>query len=91
MARYGAIRTLRSLSFTAANCASLSWARAAVSSGLSLAWMKFIATNMPNNEPIGLNDCARLSRRVAVSSLPIDRMYGFDDVSRNDNPHVRMK
>ena len=74
MARYGPMSTLKSLSFTASNCASLSCARAAVSSGLILAWMKFIATSMPNSEPIGLNDCARFRRRVAVSSVPIDRM-----------------
>ncbi len=50
--------------------------------------MKFMATYMPNNEPIGLNDCARFNRRVAVSSVPIERMLGLELVSRNERPHV---
>ena len=71
---YGAIRIPRSLCLMASKSAS---GRAALSwelSGLSLAWMKFMATNIPHSEPIGLNDWAKLRRRVAVSSGPIARM-----------------
>ena len=59
--------------------------------GLSLAWMKFIATYMPSSDPIGLNDCARFRRRVADPCGPIVRIYGLQDVSRNDSPQVSMK
>ena len=71
-----------------------SWARetrAAESIGFRRAWMKFIATNMPHREPMGLNDCAKFSRRVAVAGSPIARMYGFALVSRKLSPQVRMK
>ena len=53
--------------------------------------MKFIATNMPASEPMGLNDCARFRRRVAVSRSPMSKMHGLAVVSRNDKPQVRMK
>ena len=46
---------------------------------------------MPNNDPIGLKDWARLSRRVAVSSVPIDRIYGLALVSRKESPQVKIK
>ena len=72
--RYGLISTERSYSLIASNSLAERLARPAVSSGLSFACIKFIATYIPSSEPIGLNDCARLSRRVAVSSVPIDRM-----------------
>ena len=53
--------------------------------------MKFIATNIPQSEPIGLKAWAKFSLRVAVSSVPIDIMYGLQLVSRKDRPQVRMK
>ena len=40
---------------------------------------------------MGLNDCAKFSRRVAVAGSPIARMYGFALVSRKLRPQVRMK
>ena len=83
--------TERSLSRMAVNSLSLSRARSSVDAGFSRAWMKFMATYMPQSEPIGLKHCARFSLRVAVCSEPIDRTYGLHDVSRNDSPHVRMK
>ena len=48
----------------------------------------FDATNMPSSEPMGLNDCDRLRRRVAVSLLPNESMNGLEVVSRNANPKV---
>ena len=45
-----------------------------LSIGFSFAWIKFMATYIPSKEPIGLNDCARLRRRVAVASVPMDKM-----------------
>ena len=53
--------------------------------------MKFIATHMPQSEPMGLKLCARLSLRVAFSFSPIDRMNGLALVSRKLSPQVSMK
>ena len=75
----------------ALNSASESNARSSVEAGFSLAWMKFMATYIPHSEPMGLKHCAMFRRRVAVSSEPIVRIYGLQDVSRNDRPQVRMK
>ena len=49
-------------------------ARSAVSNGCKRRWMNSMATYMPNKAPMGLNACARLSRRVAVSSGPMDKI-----------------
>jgi hypothetical protein len=50
-----------------------------------------MATYIPIKEPIGLNAWARFSRRVAVSGVPIDKMYGFALVSKKDKPQARIK
>ena len=42
------------------------------------------ASSTPMFVPTGLNACAKLSRRVAVSSGPSDSTYGLADVSRMD-------
>src|SRR5690554_3407939 len=89
--RYGAMSTERSDCFKTSNSVSVRVARSAVLNGLSLACIKFMATYIPAREPIGLNDCARLSLRVEDSSGPIVRIYGLALVSRNDNPQVRIK
>ena len=91
MTTYGVMRMPRSDCFIASNSASDRVARAAESIGFRRAWMKFIATYMPHSEPMGLNDCAKFSRRVAVAGSPIARMYGFALVSRKLRPQVRMK
>ena len=82
---------VRSEFLTASNCSLSSMARAALSLGSSLFWMKFMATNIPRIEPQGLKHCAMLRRRVAVASEPMESIYGLQLVSRNDKPHVRMK
>lgn len=48
--------------------------------------MKYWLISMPEIQPTGLSDCAMLSRRVAVSWLPIERMYGFAVVSSMEQP-----
>ena len=85
------MRMPRSACFIASNSASGRFARAAESIGFSRAWMKFIATNIPHREPMGLNDWAKFSLRVAVAGSPIARMYGLALVSRKLSPQVRMK
>ena len=48
------------------------------------------ATLMPQSDPIGLKDCAKLSLRVLVSLSPNDRIKGLAVVSRNAKPKVRI-
>ena len=43
-------------------------------------------SSTPMLAPTGLNDCARLSRRVPVSSGPIAMTNGLAEVSRMDRP-----
>ena len=91
MTRYGVISTVKSCSLRAKNSLSVNFALPSVSIGLSFACMKFIATYIPRSEPIGLKLCAKFSLRVAVCSVPIERIYGLQLVSRNDKPHVSTK
>ncbi len=91
MAKYGEIRIDKSDCFIASNSGSESTARSVVLIGSSLAWIKFMATNIPKSEPMGLNACAKLSLRVAFSSGPIVKMYGLALVSRKERPQVRTK
>ena len=74
MMTYGRLNTARSADLMASNWSSGKKARSSVLIGLSLAWMKCMATNMPASEPMGLKAWARLRRRVAVSLLPMERM-----------------
>ena len=48
------------------------------------------ATAMPESEPMGLNDWARLRRRVADALSPSESMNGLTVVSRKASPKVRM-
>ena len=43
---------------------------------------------MPVKEPKGLNACAKLSRRVAVSLWPKAKINGLEVVSKKANPQV---
>ena len=49
---------------------------------------KLEATNIPSNDPIGLNACERFKRRVAVSLEPNDKINGLAVVSKNAKPNV---
>ena len=48
------------------------------------------ASRTPRLVPSGLNDCARLSRLVAVPSGPIAMANGLAEVSRTERPAARM-
>ena len=45
---------------------------------------------MPNRDPKGLKACAKFNLRVAVSSSPIDIIYGLAVVSKKANPNVNI-
>ena len=64
----------KSLSFITLNVSSSNEFLSAELIGCSLAWIKFMATNIPSKEPTGLKACARFKRRVEVFSSPIDKM-----------------
>ena len=48
--------------------------------------MRVAASSTPMFVPTGLNACAKLSRRVAVSSGPSESTYGLAEVSRIEQP-----
>jgi hypothetical protein len=91
MVTYGPITAVSSASWIRA-----SWSAPMAARSASEAWSRCERMNTcpittPAIEPIGLNDCARLSRRVAVSGGPITITYGFALVSSTESPPARTK
>ena len=52
--------------------------------------MSVVAISTPRLDPIGLKACAKLRRRVALCSGPIDITKGLALVSRMDSPEARV-
>ncbi len=75
----------------ASNSSTGRLALSAVPNLFILAKMKSRATMIPMRDPMGLKDCAKFKRCVAVDSAPIERMYGLALVSKKLSPQVMMK
>lgn len=94
-ATYGSRITAKSCNLISAFSASLSIGNrmlpaASLLSDSKLGSTIMLATAMPANEPMGLKACERLSRRVAFSFGPRERMKGLAVVSRKAKPKVRI-
>ena len=62
-----------------------------LSSGVRLGRMSTAPMSTPRLAPTGLNDCARLSRWVALASSPIAMTKGLAEVSRIESPAASTK
>ena len=65
-------------------------ARCSAVAGFIFGKTRTAASRTPRLVPSGLNDCARLSRLVAVPSGPIAMANGLAEVSRTERPAARM-
>ena len=72
---------------------SISWLmalRCSAVAGFTLDRISRSASSTPRLEPMGLNACAKLRRRVALCSGPMDITKGLALVSRMDRPAARV-